>query len=412
MLKSLRSDFFEAWLGILRRPFRFLLSGLGIGIGVGALIAMLSIGAGAQRTALEKISSLGINCIRVEGTSTSQTGEIPHKAANLSKGLTAEDALAISQRIHADSLIGAYRKKAETQIISSVARTGLVMGVTANWFKAENIELIQGRPLLPEDIAGHTNLCVLAEPLANRLGTGLDQILQVGHFAYRVVGLISGKGRLLTEGTGLSAIDFDQLLLMPITSYPFYRSDKDRSLLDGIVIKLPEEKKNGIQSTAVTIEKIIQKLHRGVDDYLVVAPLRLLNEAKETHRIFSMVMGAIASLSLLVGGIGVMNVMLANINEQTREIGLRIALGATKNRIIILYLCQSILLTGLSGIWGIFGGVVIAQGVQLYAGWDIGYSLSGLLIGPTFAVFSGIVFGIYPALRAASTSPAIALREN
>ncbi|MDH3452665.1 MAG: FtsX-like permease family protein, partial [Gammaproteobacteria bacterium] len=141
-------------------------------------------------------------------------------------------------------------------------------------------------------------------------------------------------------------------------------------------------------------------------------PYALLNEARDTQILFQLVMGAIAGLSLLVGGIGVMNVMLSNVAEQTREIGLRMAVGATRARIISLYLCHASLLCLAGGVVGLGLGVAAALLVQVYAGWAVAFSALGLSLGPLSAVTAGLVFGLHPALRAAALNPALALRES
>lgn len=409
-LKLFFIDLPDAWLGLRRRPLRFLLSGLGIGIGVSALVAMLSIGEGAKQTALRKIASLGINTIRIERSALSRSNT-SNSQLNLSQGLNRKDAQSIRHQISSDGYVAEYLKKDNIQISTSRLATGSLIAVTPYWQQAENIKLVKGRPLLHADIQNRNRVCIIAETLALKLGVKIGGTLTVGRFLYRVIGISAPKGKLLTEGTGLSAIDFDNMLIVPISTYPFPKIGRDHQFLDGMVIALDSTNDALIQARSVQINNLLQQRHRGVKDFILIVPRRLMQEAKNTQRIFSLVMGAIASLSLLVGGIGVMNVMLANITEQTRDIGLRMAIGASKKRIISLYLYQAVTLTTVSGFWGLFGGLAIAQIVQAYADWEVGYSIPSLVIGPLFAVAAGIVFGAHPALRAASISPAIALRD-
>jgi putative ABC transport system permease protein len=159
------------------------------------------------------------------------------------------------------------------------------------------------------------------------------------------------------------------------------------------------------------ISEYLAVRHRGVRDYSLVVPVKLLRESQQTQSLFSLVMGSIAGLSLLVGGVAVMNVMLANISEQTHEIGLRMAVGASRRRIISLYLFHSMLLSLAGGVTGLAGGIVLAMLIETYAGWSVAFSTLSLLLGPLSALVTGVIFGLHPALRAAALNPALALRE-
>jgi putative ABC transport system permease protein len=226
-----------------------------------------------------------------------------------------------------------------------------------------------------------------------------------------VIGILQPKGRLLTEGTGLSTLDFDNSVIMPYTSFPFGRMLGSRRLLDGLVVRLNDDSEARILSAASQVDELLRSRHRGVRDYRLVVPVSLLREARETQALFALIMGSIAGLSLLVGGIGVMNIMLANVAEQTREIGLRMAVGATKGRIVGLYLCHSMLLCLVGGVLGLSGGILTALGVEYYAQWAVAFSGFGLILGPLSALVTGLIFGLYPAFRAATLNPALALRE-
>ncbi len=405
MLKPFLLDFRDSLEGLRRRPFRFLLSGMGIGIGVSALVAMLSIGEGAKQNALSKIESLGVNTLRVEAVETLQT----RKEANLSKGLSLQDLEQIKLLVGSEGDVGGYLKKDEARISFKASSSATLLAVTPEWTGAEGVALASGRPLFAEDLKRQQQICLLGGSLARTIRAQVGSLVRIDNTLCSVVGVFIPKGRLLTEGTGLSALDYDNLAVVPFTNISSTRAGRDR--LDGIVVALSTTEEAAILNTASQLNDLLKQRHRGVKDYLVVAPLNLLVEVRETQRTFSVVMGVIAGLSLLVGGIGVMNVMLANISEQTREIGLRMAVGATKQRIVNLYLWQSVQLTLLSGLWGVIGGVFISLIVQSYAGWPIAFSLVGLLMGPFSATLTGIIFGLHPAMRASSISPALALRE-
>ena len=248
--------------------------------------------------------------------------------------------------------------------------------------------------------------------VARTLGSGNGSILRIDGQPVVSVGLLPHKGKLLTEGTGLSSLDFDNTVIVPISLLPSLGYNKEIDHLDGIVMTMRDGEKGMIADLALQVKELLTVNHHRIEDFTLVVPVSLLEEEKENQRLFSFIMGAIAGLSLLVGGIGVMNVMLANIAEQTREIGLRMAMGASRIRIISLYLWNAVLLTLSGGIWGIGSGIFLALAIQKYGGWDVVISSFSLIMAPFFAIVAGIIFGVHPAVRAASLSPALALRDS
>ncbi len=411
LYRHLLEDPADAWSGLWRRPLRSLLSSLGIGIGVTALVAMLSIGEGARKKALDKITSLGTNTLRVEQAATADQGG-RNSLVNLSLGLTREDGRQIDVWLGTRGTVGTYARQ-DNVLVTAGTRTTIatVLGVSPDWFAAEKLTLSWGRPLSLADIRQQRNFCVIGSGIASALRVGGHITLRVDNFPTQTLSVLAPRGRLLTEGTGLSALDFDQVIIMPITTFPYTRVLAGRRMLDGLVIALKDERESVVIATAQQVRRMLLINHNEVEDFRIVVPLSLLREARETQQLFSLVMGSIAGLSLLVGGIGVMNVMLANISEQTREIGLRMAVGATRARIISLYLWNSVLLTLTGGVWGLVGGIILAMVVQYYAGWEVAFSSFSLVIAPLSAVLTGVVFGLHPAMRAASLDPAIALRD-
>ncbi|MBU1566503.1 MAG: ABC transporter permease [Proteobacteria bacterium] len=404
-------DIQDAWRNLFRRPLRSLLSGLGIGIGVAALIAMLSLTEGAKRAAFEKFSSLGLQTLRLEAiASQSEKGE---STMNLSQGIIQEDAVQLAEWLGMRGKIGVFIKKEGVRISAGNKEVkATVLGVNAGWFAAEGLSTTRGRLLYEGDIAHQENYCVVGSALAANLQVEVLSTIRMENHVATVVGVAARKGRLLTEGTGLSSVDFDNIVIMPLTSMPFPRVVADRLLLDGLVVSLEQAHESSVQFLAEQIRQILLDSHRQVEDFHVVVPLTLLREAEDSQKVFSLIMGAIAALSLLVGGIGVMNIMLANIAEQTREIGLRMAVGASQARIISLYLCHSILLTMTGAIWGGVVGVLVALLIQQFAGLPVVFSSFSLLVAPSFAVITGIIFGLHPARRAATLEPALALRDS
>ncbi len=405
-MHSLWLDLADAAAGLWRRRLRSGLSLLGIAIGVAALVAMLSIGEGAKREALAQIADMGLRTIRLE--SQPDPAQI-----NRSQGLLQAEAERLAEwlgeagwvggHVLAESRSARYRHQ-QTEVMP--------VGATPDWLRAEQLVTSTGRLLTRADSEVRHQVCLLGHAVARDLLIRVGSWLQVGNRTCRVVGVLAPRGRLLTAGTDLTSLNFDRLVVWPLASFPWARWSGGRQVLDGLVIRLNTATEAGILASARQLANRLQYWHDGIRDYVLVVPLRLLQEARATERIFALVMGAIAGLSLLVGGIGVMNVMLANIAEQVREIGLRMAVGATRGRIVSLFLWHALLLTGSGGVLGLVAGLALAMLIQAWVAWPMAFSPPALVIGPAAAVLIGVLFGLHPAQRAASLQPALALREN
>lgn len=410
--RQLILDILDALKGLRRRPLRSLLSSLGIGIGVTALIAMLSISEGAKRKALAKISSLGTDTLRIEDATSAAMLE-QESLANLSIGLTLEDAERLRSWLGDRGKIGSYIRQNSVVVASDTTTASVTLfGVSWEWFRAEKLRFEWGRPITSYDEQTARPYFIVGATVAKNLSLHPGTILKVADLAGPVIGVLKERGSLLTEGTGLSSLDFDKSVFMPQSAVSYGRVVAGQRLLDGLVIALDNASEDMVLKVGDSVHNQLLSRHRQVEDFRLVIPVSLLREARESQRLFSLIMGAIAGLSLLVGGIGVMNVMLANISEQTREIGLRMSLGADRMRIVWYYLCNSILLTLSGGVWGTAGGLLVAYGIQKYAGWEVAFSAPALFIAPLAAVLTGLVFGLHPAMRAAGLDPAVALRES
>ncbi|MFC1772286.1 ABC transporter permease [Pseudomonadota bacterium] len=404
-------DWKDALLGFRRRRVRSVLSGLGIMIGVMALVTMLSIGEGARKEAEDRIATLGINTIRVENAvenPAQQAGSV-----NLSVGLTLEDAEGLRQWLGKRGIVAFFEREDEVNIYATNReQSGTVIGSTPEWFALEGLTLGAGRSLIDDDTYQYKRNCVIGSDLSSRLHLETSDSIRINSEICTVIGILKPKGSLLTEGTGLSTLDFDSLVIVPTTSFPFPRVLGGKRVLDSIVIALDQASETTTLEIAEQVAEYLLVKHRGVRDYRMVVPIKLLRESQRTQSLFSLVMGSIAGLSLLVGGIAVMNVMLANVSEQTREIGLRMAVGASRRRIVNLYLCHSMVLSLAGGIAGLAGGILLAVLIETFAGWSVAFSMISLLLGPLSALLTGVVFGLHPALDAAAQNPAQALREG
>lgn len=411
LAETLLVDARDALLGLRRRPLRSLLSGLGIGIGVTALVAMLSIGEGARRQALTKIASLGLGTVRIENAlgDTAVDGSL----LNLARGLSEQDLERISSLLEGTGIAGGVVRRDGVRVMGAGHEVmAALFGVAGEWTAAEELRPAQGRLLHAGDMARRERVCVLGSTLAGQLRGRLGDVLVVDEVPCTLVGVLAPRGRLLTEGTGLSAMDFDRLALMPLGALSSRSYVGGRRGLDGIVARLFDHDEEGVIRTAARLREFLSRERQRVGDFRLVEPVSLVREARATNRLFSLIMGSIAGLSLLVGGIGVMNVMLANIAEQTREVGLRMSLGAGRGRIISLYLWHCVLLSLSGALWGFVVGLGLAFAIQRFSGWQVAFSPLSLVLAPLAAVLTGLVFGLQPARRAASLDPAQALRES
>lgn len=406
---ALLDDAQDAASGLRRRPLRSILSSAGIAIGVAALVAMMSIGEGGRQQAMEQIASLGVDTVRIEST-VQELKQVNQRGANLSRGLTDSSLGPVIGWLEGQHAVGPFVREDDVVLMrGGEIVMGTVLGVGYQWFDAERLNLASGRSIWPIDAESRNPVCVVGAFVRSHLNVVPGDSLRLRGSHCRVVGWLTPKGRLMTEGTGLSAIDFDRIVIMPRSAFPFARHPFQ---WDGVVLRFNSANESIVMITANQIDIQLQERHAGVRDYRIVVPLALMQEVRQTQRIFGLVMGSIAGLSLLVGGIGIMNVMLANIAEQTREIGLRMAVGATQGRIVALYLWHSVLLTMFGGIMGSVIGFLIALAVQGIAGWPVVFSISALVIGPFFAILTGLVFGLHPAIQASKLNPAQSLRES
>ncbi|SDO49120.1 ABC transporter permease [Desulforhopalus singaporensis] len=409
MLYILKVDVADAWKCLVRQPLRSFLSSLGIAIGVAAIVAMLSISEGAKRRVVMTIDSLGMSTLRIEPLGTSAAD-----GANSGKltGITQDDLELVSTWLGGRGSAAGYVKQEGVEIgLKTRIQVATVVGITPLWQLAEDIYREAGRNLVQADFDNQENNCLMGNELAVRLGTRPPVQIRYGGRAATVVGLLHQKGRLLTEGTGLSALDFDNSLFCPVATVPYTRVVGGRELLDGMVVTLNIVKEQQILSLAGQVNQLLITNHRGVRDINLVVPVKLLRDAKEKQRIFSVIMVTIAGLSLIVGGIGIMNMMLANIAEQTREIGLRMVLGASRARIVGFYLLGAMVLTLSGSFFGVLSGIVLSYLIQFFVGWDVAISLPGLVVAPGTAILVGLLFGSHPAFTAASLQPAEALRQ-
>jgi putative ABC transport system permease protein len=389
---------------------RSMLTMLGIIIGVAAVITMIAIGAGAQARVEEQIRSLGSNLIIVLPGSVTAGGV--RMGAGSRSTLTEDDAYAIQREI-AEVQAAAPALRGTGHVVSGNSNWSTVFfGVTPEYFEARNWVVASGRAIEPADLSGSAKVALLGETVARNLFGDADpigQVVRVRKVPMQVIGVLERKGQ------SLMGQDQDDVILMPITT-------ARNRVLGGNVAKLRSvgsisiKVRDGADMTEVEsqIRELLRQRHRlqfgQEDDFTLRNLSEVLGASEQSSRIMTMLLAAIASVSLLVGGIGIMNIMLVSVTERTREIGLRMAVGARGRDILSQFLVEAVTLAVIGGLCGIVLGVAGSYAIGHFAQWRIEVNTDAILLAVGFAAAVGVFFGFYPARKASRLLPIEALR--
>ena len=401
--------------GLLDHPFRTFLTMLGIIFGVGAVIAMVSIGAGAEREALEELKKFGDSSIRVSSIEI-QGERLAEALKKQARGLRMTD---VDYLLAACPFIElAVAEKIDEYDFYAMNSKPLVkiVGVGPGFLRASRFELARGRFFTDAEQENAGLVAVIGAGVAAEVFGEVEpvgQVIQIERVRFTIIGVMQPQG----AGGGKLAIkrrDHDRDVYIPLkTSLQHLEKwpveDKD---LYHEINSIWVEIKPGFDLLAGRdkIAAMLKRRHSEVDDFEIQVPLEILQQSQKTQNLFNLVMALIAGISLLVGGIGIMNIMLASVNERTREIGVRRALGASKRDIIVQFLVEASLISILGGLVGIFAGVGISWLIALYTGWTTAIPLSSVLIAFFVSISVGIVFGSFPAAKASTLDPVKALR--
>ena len=394
-------------MGALRaNKLRSLLTMLGIVIGVAAVIAMVALGTGAQKAVKDRISALGTTLISIN---PGQQRGFGVAIAGASQKLTMDDAKALVER---GTEIAAVQPEmsSQLQVVYQNKNTSTsIVGVTANYPQVRNFKLAAGRMFTQAEDEGRQRVAVVGNVVPTNMGLDtpealLGESIRIRGIQVTVVGVLESKG----QGVGFGNPD-DQILI-PINTARFRILGTDR--LRSINVLAPSEDK--IPDTMADVQKIIRREHRlrqgAADDFQMRSQADFLNTMGETTQVFTYLLSGIAAVSLLVGGIGIMNIMLVSVTERTREIGIRKALGATRWNILLQFLIEAVVLCCLGGVVGILFGGVGATIMSKTAGWNTQISPGAVGLAFAFSAFVGVAFGVWPARRAAVLDPIVALR--
>ena len=389
---------------------RTALTMLGIMIGVAAVIAMVSVGTGAQARVAEQIQSLGSNLIIVLSGSTNTSGIRLGQGSQLT--ITEEDASAIAREVPAVQVAAPSSRGNGQVVYGNLNWSTGIQGVTADYFEARDWPVDVGRPILQEDVDGATKIALLGQTTAQNLFGDADpigQIIRIKKVPFTVVGLLSRKGQ------SAWGQDQDDVILIPLSTAKkkvLGVSQANARSVGAISIKIrPDE---NMTEAETQIRELLRQRHRlqpaQDDDFWLRNLSEVLQTQEESSKVMTYLLAAIASVSLLVGGIGIMNIMLVSVTERTREIGLRMAVGARARDILTQFLVEAVTLSLIGGVIGIALGVGGSNAINALAEWRTVLAPEAILLAFGFSAAIGIFFGFYPARKAARLDPIEALR--
>ena len=421
-------------------PMRSALTVLGIFIGIASVVWLLAIGEGISRKVQEKIEALGTNNIILRSV-LPVSDEIADSRMAI-YGVTRDDFDVLSTTLPTIDRALRIRDAMRELHYGTVDRTVHFIGCTPEYDDVMKLQVKEGRFLNVRDIEQDDNVCVVSHEIAKQispLSSALEKVIQIRSTPYRIVGVMKKRGMMAAVGSSLEAQDFSDDVYAPVTT--FWRRIGDWTMersagtrrnevvqLSQITFRVKDI--NDVLNTSKAIESIMDQRHE-LEDFAIVTPLELLEQARTTRLMFMAFMGLIAAISLVVGGIGIMNIMLATVTERTREIGIRRAIGANRSDIIRQFLVETVVLSTVGGITGILGGLACPW-IVIWIRETLAASFPGVMadlplavkditpvivpisipIAFAIAVAVGIGFGIYPAMRAAKLNPIEALRHE
>ena len=398
---------------LLLHRLRSLLTMLGMIFGVAAVVSMLSIGAGARQKVMALIEQMGVHNLIVEAKETTEWQAHP-KIRKISPGLTFQDYRVIRDDV-SDIVAGTPRKRMTPSktIPKSQQDPPTVYGVDPIYLKIAGLHVLEGRFFSEDEETRGPPVVLGAAARSSLFGSAdpIGQYVKANETWFRVIGVASPQLSSQTEVAGVPTQDLNNIMYVPLNSAILRLEDNYsdvRDEIDGIYLNIRDGA--DMASVAQVVRAILDSSHHSAGDFSVIVPAELLAEQKRTERLFNAVMVAIASISLLVGGIGIMNIMLASILERTREIGVRRAVGARQSDIIRQFVVEAMLISFVGGSFGIVFGFVMSRLIAWLAGWSTIVTLSSILLAFIVSITVGLVFGIYPAVKAARLDPVEAIR--
>lgn len=390
--------------GMLANKTRTLLTLLGIIIGVGAVIAMVSLGLGVRENIKTNISRLGSNTLIVSAGGRTATGA--RIAAGEGARLVLDDVDAIKRQVDDVKNISGQVSKAYQIVNGNQNSTTQCHGVAPEYLDIQNYEVENGRMYNQKDMNARNRVCVIGSTVASNLFQDEDpvgKVIRINKSPFQVIGVLKSKG-------SAGMMDQDDVVFMPLTTA--MNRMMGTTHLNRITIQAANE--NVINDVQAEVEQVLRIRHKikegGNDDFTINNMASIMETMMSTANTITALLGCIAAISLLVGGIGIMNIMLVSVTERTREIGIRKALGATYDNILLQFLIEAMVIGVFGGIIGVIFGVASSYLISAIAGWNTVISVLAIVVAVAFSVGIGLFFGIYPARKAALLDPIDALR--
>ncbi|WJH39922.1 ABC transporter permease [Aliirhizobium terrae] len=393
-----------AWRAISRNMLRSILTVLGVVIGVAAVIAMVTVGNGTTAKVRDELSRLGTNTLFVR---PGQWG--PGRASTEAKRFTDEDIKAIQEQVGGLRAVAPINRATATVIAGGANRSTSAIGTTNDYLIAQDWDLSLGREFLPNEDRGSQAACIIGETVRRELFGAADpvgQTIRVSNVACPIVGVLAAKGQ---SGMG---DDQDDSVIMPLKLHQ--RRIGGTTTISSIVLSAQD----GVSTAKVQsdVERLLRERRRiGIgrdDDFSVNDMSQIAAAMTGTTVLLTGLLGAVAAVSLLVGGIGIMNIMLVSVTERTREIGIRLAIGALEKQVLTQFLVEAVMLSIFGGVTGIIAGLSLAFGVVSYLQVPFVVSPTIIVLAFIFSAAIGMIFGYFPARRAAQLNPIEALRHE
>lgn len=439
-------NFLNALEAVYANLFRSILTALGIIFGVGAVIAMLAVGSGAKQEVLNQLELVGVNNIVIEPIVEQQSDESDEGENNkkqnkrFSGGLNLEDANAI-QKVIPNVKISPEVVYQTHAVRSGIRRKARLVGIRPTYFSVYNLDLSAGRVFNDYQMKSGASVCIIGQSIKSRFfsdGNAIGEKIKLGDIWLEVIGVVEERKVTSTAQNNLGIRDYNLDVYAPVKTV--LRRYKNRALITKDMLRgtggsddddEEEDNKGGtsnfnqldklvvqaqggqsLRKVQEVIQRLLKRRHNEVADFEVNVPELLLQQQQETKNLFNVVLGTIAGISLLVGGIGIMNIMLASVMERTKEIGIRQAVGATRKDIIIQFLSESTIISLSGGLIGVFFGVGTAKVITHLTGILTIVTIPSVLLSFFVAAFIGLIFGIFPAKKAAEQDPITSLRHE
>ncbi|MGH9523200.1 MAG: ABC transporter permease [Terriglobales bacterium] len=390
---------------LARNKMRSILTMLGIIIGVGAVIAMVGVGQGAQQAVQQQIASMGSNLLMVQSGSVNRGGLM--MGWGQTKSLTEDDAKAIAREVPSVAAVAGSSGSSAQVVYENQNWATRITGTEPSYFNIRSWQFSAGASFTDQDVQQAANVAVIGETVRQNLFGATDpvgQTIRIGNLPFQVVGVLAAKGQ---SGMGQ---DQDDTIVVPLTT--MQKKINGQTWISNIMVSAVSQQAS--YAAQQQISSLLRDRHRirpGQDDDFMVRNLADMAQlADSSAQVMTMLLASIAGVSLIVGGIGIMNIMLVSVTERTREIGIRIAIGATEGDVQTQFLSESVVLSLLGGAIGILFGVGASVIITKTLGWNVLISPAAILTAVFFSMAVGVFFGFYPARKAARLDPIEALR--